>query len=203
MIVKNKNYYIRCQNCIYCEEVGLKKGNKVIATDLKCTCKSVGEILDDFCYCECYKKYIGGCEEQMARTYEETQEVKRKKEYKQVKAITEKYNADNVNHPKHYADSCSIECIDAMVMTFGAERTAEYCVQNAYKYAWRHKYKNRLEDLKKAEWYLDKFDELVTWCETKFSADGEIETKYLELGQFLRGMIETERKEYESGKRNK
>lgn len=112
-------------------------------------------------------------------------------------------NNDNVNHPKHYADSCSIECIDAMVMTFGAKRTAEYCVQNAYKYAWRHKYKNILEDLKKAEWYLDKFDELVTWCETKFSADGAIETKYLELGQFLRGMIETERKEYESGKRNK
>lgn len=110
---------------------------------------------------------------------------------------------DNVNHPKHYADSCSIECIDAMVMTFGAKGTAEYCVQNAYKYAWRHKYKNRLEDLKKAEWYLDKFDELVTWCETKFSADGAIKTKYLELGQFLRGMIDTERKEYESGKRNK
>lgn len=139
----------------------------------------------------------------MARTYEQTMEIKKKKEYKRVKSIEDSYKTDNVNHPKHYEGYCSIECIDAMIMTFGAKRTAEYCVQNAYKYAWRHKYKNRLEDLKKAEWYLDKFDELVTWCETKFSADGVIETKYLELGQFLSGMIETERKEYESGKRNK
>lgn len=139
----------------------------------------------------------------MARTYEQAMEFKKEKEYKRVKSIEDSYKTDNVNHPKHYEGHCSIECIDAMIMTFGAKRTAEYCVQNAYKYAWRHKYKNRLEDLKKAEWYLDKFDELVTWCETKFSADGVIETKYLELGQFLRGMIETERKEYESGKRNK
>lgn len=139
----------------------------------------------------------------MARTYEQTMEIKKEKEYKRVKSIEDSYKTDNVNHPKHYEGHCSIECIDAMIMTFGAKRTAEYCVQNAYKYAWRHKYKNKLEDLKKAEWYLDKFDELVTWCETKFSADGTIETKYLELGQFLRGMIGTERKEYESGKRNK
>lgn len=139
----------------------------------------------------------------MARTYEQTMEIKKEKEYKRVKSIEDSYKTDNVNHPKHYEGHCSIECIDAMIMTFGAKRTAEYCVQNAYKYAWRHKYKNRLEDLKKAEWYLDKFDELVTWCETKFSADGTVETKYLELGQFLRGMIGTERKEYESGKRNK
>lgn len=52
----------------------------------------------------------------------------------------------------------------------------------------------------KAEWYLNKFDELVTWCETKFSADGTIETNYLEIGQVLRGMIKTERKKYEVNK---
>ena len=109
---------------------------------------------------------------------------------------------DNVNHPKHYEGHCSIECIDSMIMTFGAKRTAEYCVQNAYKYVWRHKYKNRLEDLKKAELYLDKFDELVTRCETKFTVDGVVETRYIEIGITLRGMIKTERKEYENGKGN-
>lgn len=115
---------------------------------------------------------------------------------------TEQNNQDNINHPKHYEGHCSIECIDAMVMTFGAKRTAEYCVQNVYKYAWRHKYKNGLEDLKKAEWYLDKFDELVTRCETKFTADGVVEKRYIEIGITLRGMVKTERKEYENGKGN-
>lgn len=107
---------------------------------------------------------------------------------------------DNVNHPSHYEGHTSIECIDAMILTFGVKRTAEYCVQNAYKYIWRHKYKNGIEDLKKAEWYLNKFDELVIWCETKFSADGTVETDYLEIGQVLREMIKMERKKYEVNK---
>lgn len=107
---------------------------------------------------------------------------------------------DNVNHPRHYEGHTSIECIDAMILIFGVKRTAEYCVQNAYKYIWRHENKNGIEDLKKAEWYLNKFDELVTWCETKFSADGTIETNYLEIGQVLRGMIKTERKKCEVNK---
>lgn len=108
---------------------------------------------------------------------------------------------DNIN-PGHYKERTSIECIDAMIMTFGVKRTAEYCVQNVYKYVWRHKYKNRLEDLKKAEWYLDKFDELVTRCETKFTADGVVEKRYIEIGITLRCMVKTEREEYENGKGN-
>lgn len=107
---------------------------------------------------------------------------------------------DNVNHPNHYEGHTSIECIDAMILTFGVKRTAEYCVQNAYKYIWRHEYKNGIEDLKKAEWYLNKFDELVTWCETKFSAEGTIGTNYLEIGQVLRERIKTVRKKYEVSK---
>lgn len=112
----------------------------------------------------------------------------------------EKYDA--VCHPRHYEGHCSIECIDAMIMTFGVKRTAEYCVQNAYKYVWRHKYKNRLEDLKKAEWYLDKFDELVNRCETKFTADGVVEKRYIEIGITLRNMVKTGREEYIHGKSN-
>ena len=107
---------------------------------------------------------------------------------------------DKVNHPSHYEGHTSIDCIDNMRLIFGNQRVAEYCMLNAYKYLSRHEYKNGLEDLKKAEWYLNKFDELVTWCETKFSADGTIETNYLEIGQVLRGMIKTERKKYEVNK---
>lgn len=114
---------------------------------------------------------------------------------------TEQTEQDNIN-PNHYKERTSIECIDAMIMTFGAKRTAEYCVQNVYKYVWRHKYKNRLEDLKKAEWYLDKFDELVNRCETKSTADGVVEKRYIEIGIALRDMVKAGREEYTHGKSN-
>lgn len=67
---------------------------------------------------------------------------------------------DNVNNPKHYADSCSIECIDAMVITFGYEAVMDFCLCNAYKYLWRHKNKNGYEDLEKARWYMRKVTKL-------------------------------------------
>jgi len=61
---------------------------------------------------------------------------------------------DNVNHPSHYADTCSIECIDVMELAFGNDATFKYCIINAFKYMWRYKNKNGLEDVKKAQWYI-------------------------------------------------
>lgn len=61
---------------------------------------------------------------------------------------------DNVNHPSHYESSTSIECIQAMVLIFGEDAVADFCACNAFKYMWRYKHKNGMEDLKKAEWYL-------------------------------------------------
>lgn len=69
--------------------------------------------------------------------------------------------SDNVNHPHHYEGSTSIECIEAMVVAFGKEATYHFCKGNAFKYVWRHKNKNGIEDLNKAQWYIDrcrKFD---------------------------------------------
>ena len=68
-----------------------------------------------------------------------------------------------IDHPAHYADTCSLECIDAMRIAFGDGDVAMFCIINAYKYIWRWKYKNGIEDLKKAEWYLDKAAELVDY----------------------------------------
>jgi hypothetical protein len=58
---------------------------------------------------------------------------------------------DVVNHPKHYTSHPSgIECIQVtehMSFTLG----------NAVKYIWRADLKaDRLEDLRKARWYLDR-----------------------------------------------
>lgn len=64
--------------------------------------------------------------------------------------------ADNVNHPKHYADTTSIECIEGMQIAFGRWAVVNFCKCNAYKYLWRHKNKNGREDLEKAMWYCDR-----------------------------------------------
>ena len=68
--------------------------------------------------------------------------------------------ADNVNHPKHYADTCSLECIESMLVAFGAENVYAFCICNAYKYLWRYKNKNGAEDLNKAEWYINKAEDI-------------------------------------------
>ena len=70
---------------------------------------------------------------------------------------------DKVNHPRHYASTCSLECIDVMEAIFGPEYTAAGCLMNAVKYLWRYKNKGKPEeDLQKAKWYLDYADGLIT-----------------------------------------
>ena len=67
---------------------------------------------------------------------------------------------NNVNHPAHYNENYSIECIDAMVETQGIDAVMAFCICNAFKYLWRHRAKNGFEDVKKANWYLNKAVEL-------------------------------------------
>lgn len=69
--------------------------------------------------------------------------------------------SDNVNHPGHYEQACSIECIDAMELAFGPEAVLYFSLCNAFKYTWRWKYKNGAEDLEKAKWYLKKAEDLT------------------------------------------
>ena len=66
---------------------------------------------------------------------------------------------DNVNHPIHY-NTGNIECIDAMLSAYGKEVVLNFCLGNIFKYIWRFKSKNGIEDLNKAKWYLDKIIEL-------------------------------------------
>lgn len=68
--------------------------------------------------------------------------------------------ADIVNHPKHYNIPGRKECIEEMIDKFGAEKVKSFCELNAYKYEYRHELKNGDEDLKKAEWYRKKIEEL-------------------------------------------
>tara|TARA_R110000772_G_scaffold179858_1_gene291172 strand:- start:583 stop:801 length:219 start_codon:yes stop_codon:yes gene_type:complete len=61
---------------------------------------------------------------------------------------------DMINNPKHY-NTTEIECIDAIKGMLGDEFPA-YLQGNITKYLWRFKNKNGVEDLKKAQWYLNK-----------------------------------------------
>lgn len=62
-----------------------------------------------------------------------------------------------IDKPAHYNQS-GIECIDAII---AAGCGADFCRGNVIKYLWRADYKGRkLEDFKKALWYLKKLIEI-------------------------------------------
>lgn len=66
---------------------------------------------------------------------------------------------DNVNSPAHYG-SGKIECIEYIEDFLTREEYVGYLRGNIAKYMHRWRYKNGLEDLKKATWYLDRLAEL-------------------------------------------
>lgn len=61
---------------------------------------------------------------------------------------------DNVNHPKHY-NVGNIEVIHYIEDKLSYEEFTGYLTGNLIKYISRYKHKNGLEDLKKAQWYLN------------------------------------------------
>ena len=68
---------------------------------------------------------------------------------------------DDVNQPKHYMGEGGqdrvIECIDAMVAVYGAQRVKEGAEINAFKYQWRQGKKGdqteHIKDKQKIIWY--------------------------------------------------
>lgn len=67
---------------------------------------------------------------------------------------------DNVNHPRHYGTG-KIECIEYLEDFLTHEEFIGYLRGNIGKYLHRWRYKNGLEDLEKAQWYLNKLIERV------------------------------------------
>ena len=62
--------------------------------------------------------------------------------------------ADMVNNPPHY-NQAGVECIEAI--RAATDEGYQYYLQgNIIKYLWRYRYKNGVQDLEKAKWYLDK-----------------------------------------------
>ena len=67
---------------------------------------------------------------------------------------------DMVNQPPHYKQG-GMETIDEMILIFGKEAVANFCICNAWKYRARALYKNQDEDMKKSHWYINKYKELM------------------------------------------
>ena len=66
--------------------------------------------------------------------------------------------SDMVNHPPHYNQK-GIEFIDAIEAA--TDKGFEYYLQgNIIKYLWRYRYKNGVEDLEKALFYLKRLIEV-------------------------------------------
>lgn len=63
--------------------------------------------------------------------------------------------SDMVNRPGHYRQG-GVECIEAIEASMSREEFQGYLKGNIEKYVWRYRYKNGLEDLRKARWYLDR-----------------------------------------------
>lgn len=83
------------------------------------------------------------------------------KSYEQYRVETvENLHYDPVDKPEHY-NKGTIEAIDYIKMQLG-EQTVAYCEGNVLKYMHRHRYKNGVEDLKKAQWYLNRMIEEMT-----------------------------------------
>ena len=63
--------------------------------------------------------------------------------------------SDEVNSPPHYNQG-GIECIDYIYQQLGSG-VRDYILGNVHKYLHRHRFKGQaLDDLKKAQWYLNK-----------------------------------------------
>lgn len=76
------------------------------------------------------------------------------------------FNTDNLNiveHPNHYgAGNGRLQCIEAMLQTFGKTATMDFCKLNAFKYIWRSDHKDKeIQDMEKAKRYLEYWHVLV------------------------------------------
>jgi len=66
---------------------------------------------------------------------------------------------DSVHAPVHYKGD-KMECIDAMQAMLSHDEFRGFLRGNIFKYMWRYKEKNGIEDLRKANWYLEKLIKL-------------------------------------------
>ena len=77
-----------------------------------------------------------------------------------ITVMNDEQTEDLVNYPLHY-NKGNIACIEAMEAMLTKEEWIGYLRGNIFKYNWRFRDKNGVEDLQKANWYQDKLIETL------------------------------------------
>ena len=73
---------------------------------------------------------------------------------------------DMVNHPLHYISETGLETIDVIeAFTFDLKGIEAVDTANIIKYICRWKHENGIQDLEKAQWYLNHLINHVTHIE--------------------------------------
>lgn len=70
-----------------------------------------------------------------------------------------------VDHPPHYTQG-GIECIEAIRAALTPDEYRGYLKGQIFKYAWRERHRNRLQDVRKLTWYAN---ELIAHLEKTLS----------------------------------
>lgn len=76
---------------------------------------------------------------------------------------------DLINNPTHYNQG-KIECIEAIESAVvNKSGTEAFLVGNVIKYLWRYEAKGGTQDIKKAQWYLDRLLEIRKILDSRFA----------------------------------
>lgn len=97
---------------------------------------------------------MGMYRESVRKKYREVGDMARKQSQEQS---DHKEIMDMVNNPPHY-NKAGIETIQAIKAMLG-EGFKYYLQGNIMKYIWRYEYKDGVQDLEKAQWYLNELIE--------------------------------------------
>lgn len=83
-------------------------------------------------------------------------------------AIAMKNKKDMVDRPDHYQSKSGLETIDVIeAFTSGLDGIEAFCTGNAIKYLCRWNKKNGIQDLRKADWYLQRLIRHMELVEAK------------------------------------
>jgi len=75
-------------------------------------------------------------------------------------AVEQYTSKDMVNNPPHYTVG-TVECIDAIQASLTIDGFNGYLKGNVIKYMWRYEKKGGIQDLEKAQWYLNKLHNML------------------------------------------
>lgn len=143
----------------------IRKYGRVTMCDLLGTMGNPCRFTDQYCGWDSIRDWMYSTDFMVERPFIITTPAPTRLPYKKLKRIAELYKygpnneskpGNNVNHPDHYQSEGGLEVIDVIAQfTKGLDGVEAFAIGNAIKYLCRWSKKNGVEDLKKAQWYLD------------------------------------------------